>query len=36
MALPKRFKDLVEGRAAHDPAFATALLREGIDTTLTG
>ena len=36
MALTKRFKDLVQGRVARDPDFAAALLREGIDTMLTG
>ncbi len=30
------FKDLVQRRAATDPAFATALLREGLDTMLAG
>ncbi len=36
MALTKSFKDLVQTRVARDPAFAAALLREGIDTMLTG
>jgi hypothetical protein len=36
MALTKSFKDLVQGRIARDPDFAAALLREGIDTMLTG
>ncbi len=36
MALTKSFKDLVQSRVAHDPDFAAALLREGIDTMLTG
>jgi len=36
MALTKRFKKLVQRRVADDPAFATALLREGIDTMLAG
>jgi hypothetical protein len=36
MALTKSFKELVQGRVARDPAFAAALLREGIDTMLTG
>ncbi len=36
MALTKSFKDLVQGRVARDPAFAAALLREGIDTMLAG
>ena len=36
MALTKGFKDLVQNRVARDPDFAAALLREGIDTMLTG
>ncbi len=36
MALTKSFKDLVQNRVARDPDFAAALLREGIDTMLTG
>ena len=36
MAVTKSFKDLVQRRVARDPASATALLREGIDTMLTG
>lgn len=36
MPLTKSFKELVRQRAAEDPAFATALLREGIDTLLMG
>jgi hypothetical protein len=36
MPLTKGFKELVQGRVANDPAFAAALLREGIDTMLTG
>ncbi len=36
MALTRRFKDLVQKRVANDPAFGAALLREGIDTMLTG
>ena len=36
MALTKSFKDLVQRRVSHDPEFAAALLREGIDTMLTG
>jgi hypothetical protein len=36
MALTKSFKELVQGRIARDPDFAAALLREGIDTMLTG
>lgn len=30
------FKELVQRRTASDPAFATALLREGLDTMLAG
>jgi hypothetical protein len=36
MALTRSFKDLVQRRVAEDPAFGEALLREGIDTMLTG
>lgn len=36
MAVTKSFKDLVQSRVARDPDFAAALLREGIDTMLTG
>ena len=36
MALTKSFKDLVQRRVAKEPDFAEALLREGIDTMLTG
>ena len=36
MALTKSFKELAQRRAADDSAFAKALLREGIDTMLTG
>jgi hypothetical protein len=36
MALTKSFKELVQRRVSQDPEFATALLREGIDTMLTG
>ncbi len=36
MAVTKSFKELVQRRVARDPDFATALLREGIDTMLTG
>ena len=36
MALTKSFKELVQRRVADDSAFAEALLREGIDTMLTG
>jgi hypothetical protein len=36
MAVTRSFKELVQGRVARDPDFAAALLREGIDTLLTG
>ena len=36
MALTRSFKELVQKRVASDPAFGEALLREGIDTMLTG
>jgi DNA-binding phage protein len=36
MAVTRDFKDLVQKRIARDPAFADALLREGIDTMLAG
>ena len=36
MALTRSFKELVQSRVARDPDFAAALLREGIDTMLTG
>jgi DNA-binding phage protein len=36
MALTRRFKELVQRRVASDAAFGEALLREGIDTMLTG
>jgi DNA-binding phage protein len=36
MAVTRDFKELVQKRIARDPAFADALLREGIDTMLTG
>jgi hypothetical protein len=36
MALTRNFNDLVQRQAAEDPAFASALLREGIDTMLAG
>jgi hypothetical protein len=36
MPLTRRFKELVQRHVAEDPAFAEALLREGIDTMLTG
>jgi hypothetical protein len=34
MALTLRFKNLLQRRATKDPAFAAALLREGIDVLL--
>lgn len=34
--LTEGFNDLVRERAVRDPDFASALLREGIDTMLTG
>ena len=36
MALTKSFKELVQRRVASDAAFAESLLREGIDTMLSG
>jgi hypothetical protein len=36
MALTRSFKDLVQRRVANDPASGAALLREGIDTIMTG
>ena len=36
MATTKSFKELVQSRVERDPDFAEALLREGIDTLLTG
>ena len=36
MAVTRDFKELVQKRVARDPAFAGALLREGIDTMLAG
>ena len=36
MALTRSFKELVQKRVVSDPAFGEALLREGIDTMLTG
>ena len=36
MAKTKSFKELVQRHVADDPAFAEALLREGIDTMLSG
>lgn len=36
MALTRDFQELVQKRVVSDPAFATALLREGIETMLAG
>ena len=36
MALTRSFRDLVQKRVGTDPAFGAALLREGIDTMLSG
>ena len=36
MPLTRSFKDLVQRHVAEDPAYAEALLREGIDTMLAG
>jgi DNA-binding phage protein len=36
MVLTRSFKELVQENIARDPAFAEALLREGIDTMLAG
>src|ERR1700687_4412246 len=36
MALTRSFKELVQRNVAADPAFGAALLREGVDTMLTG
>jgi hypothetical protein len=36
MAVTRSFKELVQSLVARDPDFAAALLREGIDTMLTG
>ena len=36
MALTKSFRELVQRRVSQDPEFASALLREGVDTMLTG
>ena len=36
MALTRRFRELVQKRVASEPAFGEALLREGIDTMLSG
>ena len=36
VTLTRSFKELVQKRVAEDPAFAAALLREGIDAMLAG
>jgi hypothetical protein len=36
MALTRSFKELVQKHVAGDPAFAEALLREGVDLMLAG
>jgi hypothetical protein len=36
MASTRSFKDLVQSRVARDPEFGEALLREGVETKLTG
>jgi len=36
VVLTRSFKELVQKRIGADPAFGEALLREGIDTMLTG
>jgi hypothetical protein len=36
MALTRSFKELVKKRVGEDPEFGAALLREGIDTMLSG
>jgi len=36
MALTRDFRELVQKRVARDPGFGEALLREGIDTMLSG
>lgn len=36
MVLTRSFRELVQSQVAADPAFAGALLREGIDTMLAG
>ena len=36
MALTRSFRELVQKRVASEPAFGEALLREGIDTMLSG
>lgn len=36
MALTKDFRETLQVRAQHDPAFRQAMLKEGIDTMLAG
>jgi len=36
MALTRSFKELVQSRVVNDPEFGAALLRESIDTMLSG
>lgn len=36
MALTRSFKELVQRRVGEDPAFGAALLREGMNTMLSG
>ncbi len=36
MALTREFKELVQKRVERDPAFRDAMLREGVDTLLSG
>ena len=36
MPLTRSFKELVQRHVAEDPAYAEALLREGVDTLLAG
>src|SRR3974390_3051143 len=36
MGVTKSFKELVQRRVAAEPAYAEALLREGVDTMLSG
>lgn len=36
MVETRSFRELVQGRVARDPEFATALLREGVDAMLSG
>ncbi len=36
MALTRSFKETVQARVAEDPAFRSALLREGVEALLAG